>query len=63
MYSVAAFYLLTHLCLEPQRMRRSFELCMANCQLKISPKLAASALELYQGILKEDKHNLDAHEV
>ncbi|KAF9286798.1 Superkiller protein 3 [Mortierella alpina] len=44
------------------RMRRSFELCMANCQLKISPKLAASALELYQGILKEDKHNLDAHQ-
>ncbi|KAF9939010.1 Superkiller protein 3 [Mortierella alpina] len=44
------------------RMRCSFELCMANCQLKISPKLAASALELYQGILKEDEINLDAHQ-
>ncbi|KAG0210738.1 Superkiller protein 3 [Mortierella sp. GBA30] len=44
------------------KMRRSFELCMANCQLKISPKLAGNALELYQDILKADKNNIDAHQ-
>ncbi|KAF9195193.1 Superkiller protein 3 [Haplosporangium sp. Z 11] len=43
------------------KMRRSFELCMANCQLKLSPKLASNALELYQGIIKEDAANIDAH--
>ncbi|KAF9355484.1 Superkiller protein 3 [Mortierella sp. AD094] len=44
------------------KMRRSFELCMAGCQLKISPKLAGSALALYEGILKEDDENIDAHQ-
>ncbi|KAK3827007.1 MAG: hypothetical protein J3R72DRAFT_496527 [Linnemannia gamsii] len=44
------------------RMRRSFELCMANCQVKISSKLAESALALYEGIIKEDNANVDAHQ-
>ncbi|OAQ35470.1 TPR-like protein [Linnemannia elongata AG-77] len=44
------------------RMRRSFELCMANCQVNISSKLAESALALYEGIIKEDNDNIDAHQ-
>ncbi|KAF9106846.1 Superkiller protein 3 [Mortierella sp. AM989] len=44
------------------KMRRSFELCMADCQLKISSKLAGSALALYEGILKEDDKNIDAYQ-
>ncbi|KAF9198939.1 Superkiller protein 3 [Haplosporangium sp. Z 27] len=44
------------------KMRRSFELCMADCQLKVSSKLADSALALYEGILKEDDKNIDAHQ-
>ncbi|KAF9437752.1 Superkiller protein 3 [Entomortierella beljakovae] len=42
------------------RMRRSFELCMADCQLKISSKLADNALALYEGILKEDGKCIEA---
>ncbi|KAG0295601.1 Superkiller protein 3 [Dissophora globulifera] len=42
------------------KMRTSFELCMASCQLKISPKLAGSALALYEGVLKADKNNIEA---
>ncbi|KAF9581141.1 Superkiller protein 3, partial [Lunasporangiospora selenospora] len=45
---------------EYPKMRRSFELCMANCQFKISPKLAPNALELYRHILQEDENNIDA---
>ncbi|KAG0211885.1 Superkiller protein 3 [Mortierella sp. NVP41] len=44
------------------RMRRSFELCMANCQVKISSKLTGSALALYEGIIKEDNDNIFAHQ-
>ncbi|KAG0225716.1 hypothetical protein B0O80DRAFT_405545 [Mortierella sp. GBAus27b] len=43
-------------------MLRSFELCMADCQLNISPKLAENALALYEGILKADKNNIQALE-
>ncbi|KAG0046177.1 Superkiller protein 3 [Gryganskiella cystojenkinii] len=43
------------------RMRRSFQLCAANCQFKISPKLNPSTLSLYLGILKEDANNIEAH--
>jgi len=45
------------------KMLRSFELCMAGCQLKISPKLAENALLLYEGILKTDGNNIEALEV
>ncbi|KAI7831610.1 hypothetical protein BC939DRAFT_144395 [Gamsiella multidivaricata] len=44
------------------KMRRSFELCMACCQLKISPKLAGSALALYEGILDADENNIEARQ-
>ncbi|KAK3822830.1 MAG: hypothetical protein J3Q66DRAFT_135448 [Benniella sp.] len=44
------------------KMLRSFELCMAGCQLKISPKLAENALLLYEGILKTDGNNIEALE-
>ncbi|KAF9937373.1 Superkiller protein 3 [Modicella reniformis] len=44
------------------KMLRSFELCMAGCQLKISPKLVESAMALYEGILKVDKNNIEALE-
>ena len=36
---------------------------MANCQVKISSKLVESALALYEGIIKEDNDNIDAHQV
>jgi len=42
-------------------MHRSYQLCAANCQFKISPKLNPSTLALYQGILKEDNSNIEAH--
>ncbi|KAF9932323.1 Superkiller protein 3 [Linnemannia zychae] len=44
------------------RMRRSFELCMANCQVKVSSKLTESALALYEHIVSEDNNNIDAHQ-
>ncbi|KAI1317452.1 Superkiller protein 3 [Mortierella claussenii] len=44
------------------RMHRSFELCMAGCQLSISPKLAGSALALYERILTQDESNIEAHQ-
>lgn len=36
---------------------------MANCQVNISSKLAESALALYEGIIKEDSDNINAHQV
>ncbi|KAF8927210.1 hypothetical protein EDD21DRAFT_448810 [Dissophora ornata] len=44
------------------KMRQSFELCMASCQLKISIKLAGGALALYEGIIKADETNVEAHQ-
>ncbi|KAF9395270.1 Superkiller protein 3 [Podila verticillata] len=44
------------------RMLHSFELCLANCQLKLDPKAASYSLELYLGILKADDKNIEAHQ-
>lgn len=44
------------------RILHSFELCLANCQLKLDPKAASYSLELYLGILKADDKNIEAHQ-
>ncbi|KAG0361729.1 Superkiller protein 3 [Podila minutissima] len=44
------------------RILHSFELCLANCQLKLDPKAASFSLELYLGILKADDKNIEAHQ-
>ncbi|KAG0243382.1 Superkiller protein 3 [Actinomortierella wolfii] len=41
-------------------MRRSFELCSANCYFNLDSKYAPQAQALYEGILQDDPNNIEA---